>query len=90
MNPFKDLLGYKSEKLYDVKKKRQDIRYNIGRDYKEDGILRNSVSPFILRSQTLSEFVGFLDDSLYNITSGIRFLKNFKNYTTEKDDETVR
>lgn len=90
MNPFKDLLGYKSEKLYDVKKKRQDIRFNQGRDYKEDGILRNSVSPFILRSQTLSEFVGFLDDALYNITSGIRFLKNFKNYTTEKDDETVR
>jgi hypothetical protein len=90
MNPFKDLLGYKEEKMYDVAKSRHDIKYNLGRNYKEDGILRNSLSPFILRSQTIREFVGFLDDYIYNITSGIRYLKNFKNYTSKKDDETVR
>ena len=90
MNPFKGLLGYKEDKMYDVAKSRHDIKYNLGRSYKKEGILRNSISPFILRSQTVSEFVGFLDDYLYNLTSGIRYLKNFKNYTTKKDDETVR
>lgn len=90
INPFKDLFRYREEKIYDVAKTRNDLRFNLGKDYKRDGILSRSVSPFILRSDTLREFIVFLDDSLYNITSGIRYVKNYKNYTTKKDDKTVR
>mgnify|MGYP000117644558 CR=1 FL=1 len=90
INPFENLFRYKEDKIYDVPKARKDLKFNLGKDYKEDGILLRSVSPFILRSDTLREFIVFLDDSLYNITSGIRYVKNYKNYTTKKDDETVR
>jgi hypothetical protein len=90
INPFKGLFGYTDTKLYDIAKSRKDLKLNLGRDVKSDGILIRSLSPFILRSDTLREFVGILDDALYNITSGIRYLKNYKNYTTKKDDETVR
>lgn len=90
INPFKGLFGYKDDSLYDVAKSRKDLKLNLGRDVEQDGILIRSLSPFILRSDTVREFVALLDDALYNITSGIRYLKNYKNYTTKKDDKTVR
>ena len=90
MNLFKDLFGYKKAKIYDSAKKRKDARFNLGYDYGKEGLLSKMVSPFILRSQTLRQFIVFIDDYIYNITNGIRYVKNYKNFTTKKDDKQVR
>ena len=90
MSLFKNIGGYDKVSLYDKSKTRKDIKYNIGLDSKVVGILSRSVSPFILRSETMRNFVKFLDDYLYNLLTGVKYLKNYKNFTSKKDDKYVR
>ena len=77
-------------KLYEASNTRKDSRLNNGVPTRLAGILSNSVSPFILRSKILANFVFYIDRSLGNILKAPAYLKNFKNYTTKKDDINVR
>ena len=87
--PFKDLLRYKRVKVYDVAKHRKDSRLNTGYDYK-DNLFNLMTSKHIRRNQIIKEFMLFLNDYLYNVIKGVKYLKVFKNYTVEKDDTNVR
>tara|TARA_A100001037_G_C15153237_1_gene641155 strand:+ start:11895 stop:12164 length:270 start_codon:yes stop_codon:yes gene_type:complete len=89
MGLYSDLYRYKREKLYSAKKSRKDSRKYLGFDY-SDNLLQNSLSSHILRNQTISDFVEFLTDYYYNTIKQIRVMKNWKNYTSKKDDKNIR
>lgn len=87
---FKDLLVYKRKRLYKVAKHRKDQNLNVKYDYKENGLLKNQLSPFIQRNQTMREFLLFVNDYIVHLLDQVRYLKNYKNFTIEKDDDRVR
>lgn len=87
---FKDLLVYKRKRLYKVAKHRRDNTLNTKYDYKKHGLLKNQLSRFIQRNQVMREFLLFVNDYIINLLDQTRYLRNFKNFTVEKDDESAR
>lgn len=87
---FKDLLVYKRKRLYKVAKHRKDSNLNTKYDYKSNGLLQNQLSRHIQRNQTMREFLMLINDYVLNLLDMTRYLKNYKNYTVEKDDERTR
>jgi hypothetical protein len=86
---FDNLFNYKRVKLYDAQKTRKDDRYYQPFDYK-DSLITKNVSRHLLRNATLTAFMVFVNDYLFNIIIGIRSLKNYKNYTVKKDDPNTK
>jgi hypothetical protein len=87
---FKDLLVYKRKRLYKIAKHRKDENLNVKYDYKKHGLLKNQVSPHIMRNQTMREFLLFVNDYMVALLDQVRYLKNFGNFTVEKDEERTR
>jgi len=90
MNLFKDLLKYNKFRTYDVAKERQDQRLNVGNQYMDERFLNKMVSKHIVRNNILRDFMKFLDDGFFNIISGVRRVKVYKNFTIKKDDKYIR
>ena len=72
-----------------VRKPERDNRLNLGFDYR-DSLMQRNLSNHILRNQTILDFIGFLNDYMYNMLSSVKQLKQFKNYTVKKNDTNVR
>ena len=87
---FKDLLVYKRKRLYKIAKHRRDDLKNTKYDYKQNGLLQNQLSKFIQRNQTMRDFISVVNDYIVVLLDQVRYLKNYKNFTVEKDDETAR
>lgn len=87
---FKDLLVYKRKRLYKISKHRKDDNVNVKYDYKKNGLLDKQMSPHIRRNQTMREFLMFVNDYIIALLDQVRFLKNFGNFTVEKDEERTR
>lgn len=87
---FKDLLVYKRKRLYKISKHRKDDNVNVKYDYKKNGLLDKQMSPHIRRNQTMREFLIFVNDYMVALLDQVRFLKNFGNFTVEKDEERTR
>lgn len=85
MDLLNNLFGYKKVKLYDQRKTRKDERLNQPYDYSKT-LMQNSLSRHILRNRMISQFLYFLNDYLFEVSKGIRTLKNYKNYTVDKDN----
>lgn len=51
---------------------------------------KNQLSRFIQRNQVMREFLGFIDDMMTNVLRQVRYLRNYKNFTVEKDDDRTR
>jgi|TARA_B110000908_G_C10177070_1_gene413731 hypothetical protein len=90
MGVFKDLLVYKRKRLYNITKHRKDVNLNVRYDYKKNGLLDKQMSPHIRRNQTMREFLIFVNDYFLSLLDQVRSLKNFGNFTIEKDDERTR
>jgi hypothetical protein len=88
-NLFDNLYRYKRPRLYDIAKTRKDERLHQPYDYRTT-LMNNSISRHILRNAMVRYFIGFINDYIYEMTNGIRYLKNYKNYTVKKDDKNVR
>jgi len=86
---FKDLRVYKRKRLYKIAKHRKDDLKNTRYDY-DNSLLQNQLSRFIQRNQTMREFLGFINDIITNVLTQVRYLRNFKNFTVEKDDDRTR
>lgn len=86
---FKDLKVYKRKRLYKIAKHRKDDLKNTRYDY-DNILLQNQLSRFIQRNQTMREFLGFINDIIINLLRQVRYLRNFKNFTVEKDDDRTR
>ncbi len=89
MGLYTDLYRYKREKLYSYKKSRKDNKKYLGYDYSET-LMTNSMSSHILRNETISNFIEFCTDYYNNTIKQIRVMKNWKNYTSKKDDKNIR
>ena len=89
---FKDLLVYKRKRLYKIAKHRRDDLKNTKYDYKsgQRGLIGKQVSHHIQRNQTMREFLLFVNDYIVSILDNVRFLRNFTNFTVQKDDDTSR
>jgi len=87
---FKDLLVYRRKRLYNVAKHRKDQNLNVKYDYKKNGLLQNQLSQHIQRNQTMREFLMLVNDYIVSLLDQVRYLKNYKNFTIEKDDERTR
>ena len=87
---FKDLLVYKRKRLYKISKHRKDDNVNVKYDYKKNGLLDKQMSPHIRRNQTITEFLIFVNDYIIALLDQVRFIKNFGNFTVEKDEERTR
>jgi hypothetical protein len=86
---YKGLLKYKLKKLYSSRKTRKDNRLNLGYDYSESLMQRN-MSSHVLRNQTISDFISFINDYLMNLIRSIKMMQQYKNYTVKKDDTNVK
>lgn len=86
---FKDLLKYKLVNLYSSSKTRKDNRLHLGFDY-SNKLMQRNLSSHILRNQTILDFIGFLNDYLFNLIGGIKSLQQWKNYTVKKDDRNIK
>lgn len=86
---FKDLKVYKRKRLYKIAKHRKDDLKNTRYDY-DNILLQKQLSRFIQRNQTMREFLGFINDIIINLLRQVRYLRNFKNFTVEKDDDRTR
>lgn len=89
MGLYDDLYRYKREKIYDARKTAKDNKKGLGYDYKND-MITNRISRHIIRNQTMLDFIQFCTDYFYNTIKQIRVMKNWKNYTSNKDDKNVR
>jgi hypothetical protein len=56
----------------------------------DERFLNKMVSKHIVRNNILRDFMKFLDDSFFNIISGVRRVKAYKNFTIKKDDKYIR
>lgn len=86
---FKNLLKYKLKNLYSSAKSRKDNRKNLGYDY-SNSLMQRNLSSHILRNQTLVDFIGFVNDYLFNVIKSIKMMQQWKNYTVKKDDINVK
>tara|TARA_B100001093_G_scaffold379307_1_gene364675 strand:+ start:13604 stop:13873 length:270 start_codon:yes stop_codon:yes gene_type:complete len=89
MGLYDDLYRYKREKIYDARKTAKDDKKGLGYNYKND-MITNRISRHIVRNQTMLDFIQFCTDYFYNTTKQIRIMKNWKNYTSSKDDKNIR
>jgi len=89
---FKDLLVYKRKRLFKIAKHRRDDLKNTKYDYKSGnrGLIGKQLSNHIQRNQTMREFLLFVNDYIVSILDNVRFLRNFTNFTVQKDDDTSR
>ena len=87
---FNNIRTYKRKRLYKIAKHRRDNLKNIRYDYDKNGLLKNQLSRFIQRNQVMREFLGFIDDMMTNVLRQVRYLRNYKNFTVEKDDDRTR
>jgi len=86
---FKNLLKYKLKNLYSGAKTRKDNRLNTGHDY-SNSLMQNNLSRHILRNQTMTDFISFLNDYLTHILDSVKSLQQWKNYTVKKDNKNIR
>jgi hypothetical protein len=89
MGLYSDLYKYKSEKIYNVRKTAKDSKKYLGYNYERD-LITTRISRHIVRNQTMLDFIEFCTDYYYNTIKQIRVMKNWKNYTTNKDDKNIR
>ena len=89
---FRDLLVYKRKRLYKIAKHRRDDLKNTKYDYKsgQRGLIGKQVSQHIQRNQTMRQVLLFVNDYIVKLLDQVRYLKNFTNFTVQKDDDTSR
>lgn len=89
MGLYDGLYRYKREKRYNYQKVRKDNRKNLGFDYSET-LINMNVSKHIFRNETVRDFIDFCNDYYMNTIKQIRKMKNWKNYTVDKDSQNIR
>lgn len=90
---FDNLFGYKRVRRYDSAKIRKDSRMHVGYIYDDlppSEFIGRSLSGHIQRNDIMRNFLIFIEDAIKVLLKGARYLKNYKNYTVQKDDNQTR
>lgn len=72
------------ESLYNISKTRLTRLKNIGYDYKNK-IFEKSLSPYLLRDNNRKDILLQYEKILYFLIEKVKYIKNFFNYTVDKN-----
>ena len=76
------------KKLYDETFKSEQNK--TGYDYK-DKLMKNAVSPRFFAGNPISEtFLRYVNDIVFESIESVKTLRNFFNYTVEKDQKDIK
>ena len=75
-------------RLYSIRRTAVDDRKHLGNDYR-DNVLKNSLSPYIYRNQTMGDFLTLIQTVIGDLIDSVKYLKGYKSYTTKKDDFNI-
>lgn len=89
MGLFDGLYKYKIVKKYTLTKSLNDRKLNQGRDYSND-LVKNSLSKHIQRNETLSSFIGFIQDLFVDNVKTVSKLKVWKAFSVNKDEWKIK
>jgi len=89
MGLFDGLYKYKLVKKYNLTKTLNDRKLHQGRDYSND-LLKNSLSRHIQRNDTLSAFIGFIQDLFVENVKIVSKLKVWKAFSVNKDEWRIK
>lgn len=89
MLSLKNLFKVRQIPLYKVRRSALDNRKYEPNKYR-DNIVKNSVSPYIFRNAAMNDFIISIQHILADLIESVTFLKNYKSFTTKKDDQNIR
>ena len=76
------------KKLYDETYKSPEN--DAGFDYK-DNLMKKAISPRFFAGNPIAEgFLTFVNDMLYESIESVKLVRNFFNYTVEKDQKDIK
>ena len=88
-SPIQNLFKSRQKRNYEVRKSAVDSRKNLGNDFSEN-ILRGSLSAYIIRNNTMNDFIVLIKKALTDLVNAVTYLKGFKSFTTKKDYKKFR
>lgn len=89
MLSLKNLFKVRQIPLYSVRKTALDDRKYKANKYR-DNIVKNSVSDYIYRNAAMNDFIIQIQHVLADLIDTVNHLKNYKSFTTKKDDPNVK
>lgn len=89
MGLFDGLYKYKNVKKYTLTKSINDRKLNQGRDYSRD-LVKNGLSRHIQRNETLSTFIGFIQDIFVENVKTVSKLQVWKAFSVNKDEWRIK
>jgi len=81
---YKGLYKYKRQSLYKIARTAGEDRKNLAYDY-SDTIFKKTMSNHMFRNQTLTDFMGFMNDIWVKMVDSIKSYKISKTYSVDKD-----
>jgi len=89
MKGFNNLFKSRQIPLYTLRKQAMDDRKYVGNKYRTN-ILKNSLSPYVTRNPMMNDFIIMLQHILADLIETVNHLKNYKSFTTKKDDLNIK
>lgn len=79
-----DRYGYRKTSLKKIARLSGEDRKNLGYDYSQT-LFSSNISRHIVRKNTVSNFIVYLNDWFVELLNTVKRVKNFKNFTVDKD-----
>lgn len=89
MSIYDNLFKTRQVKLYNSRRTVNDARKNTVNNYR-DNILVNSLSQYILRNNTMNDFVILIQHVVADLVDSVTYLKTYKSFTVKKGDKKVK
>lgn len=89
MDLFSNLFKVRKKKLYDFRLNAMDDRKNPVNDYRSN-IIINSISKYIVRNNTMNDFVIMIQHVVADWVDSVNYLKSYKSFTVKKADKKVK
>ena len=67
----------------------QEEKIATGYDYNKEGLIAKFVSPILYQNPRLATFLGYLDQSLIELTESVKKIQFYTNYTIDKNDRRI-
>ena len=75
------------KKLYESSYTYGESRKNLGFDYrKKDILLKKTMMPRMFLNDTVKNFLSYVNDVMVNNIDSVKVIRNFFNFTVNKDD----
>lgn len=89
MSIYNNLFKVRQVKLYNSRLDVMDERKNTNNNYR-DNILVNSLSQYIIRNNSMNDFVVLIQHVVADLVDSVTYLKTYKSFTVRKGDKKVK